>query len=224
VISREGEFSEIMKQRQKKDRAEKIILLLKKEYPGEGTALNWENPLQLLVATILSAQSTDKQINKITRDLFKKYRSARDYARAGRKELEEDIRSSGFFRNKAKNIIGAARIIDKEHKGEVPNSMEELLELPGVARKTANIVLYNGFGVTAGIAVDTHVKRLSQRFGLTDNTNPDTIEKDLMDLLEEKDWGPVNYLFISHGRRICTARRPACPECVLLKECPRIGV
>ena len=213
-----------MNRKEKKKWAAGIIRILKKEYPGEGTALNWNTPLELLVATILSAQSTDKQINKITVDLFKKYRTARDYARADRKEFEEDIRSSGFFRNKVKNIIAAARLIVEEYDGEVPDSMDDLLRLPGVARKTANIVLYNGFGVTAGIAVDTHVKRLSQRLGLSGNKNPDTIEKDLMAIVEEKHWGPVNYLFISHGRRICTARRPACPECVLLEECPRIGV
>ena len=204
--------------------AREIVVRLKKEYPREGIALNFNNPLQLLVATILSAQSTDKQINRITDELFKKYRNAADYARANRKEFEEDIRSSGFFRNKAKNIIAAAQIIEKEDNGKVPDSMEKLLELPGVARKTANIVLYNGFGITAGIAVDTHVKRLSGRLGLTKNTNPDKIEKDLMELLEKKHWGPFNYLLITHGRQICRARNPACSECVLRPECPQVGV
>lgn len=198
-----------------------VVRLLKKEYPGEGTALNNSNPLELLVATILSAQSTDRQINKITVDLFLKYRTAGDYAWADREEFERDIRSSGFFRNKAKNIIAACRLIEDEFGGEVPRTMEELLRLPGVARKTANIVLYNAFGVTAGIAVDTHVKRLSQLLGLTGESNPVRIERDLMALLPRKHWGPVNYLLISHGRRICRARQPLCGECVLSRRCPR---
>jgi len=197
-----------------------VIRLLKKEYPGEGTALNYSNPLELLVATILSAQSTDKQINKITVDLFRKYRSVEDYARADREEFEQDIRSSGFFRNKAKNIIGAARLIVDEFGGAIPRTMEELLLLPGVARKTANIVLYNGYRITAGIAVDTHVKRLSKLLGLTDETNPVKIEKDLMDLLPKKHWGPANYLLISHGRTVCRAKRPDCINCVLSHNCP----
>ena len=197
-----------------------IIRLLNKEYPGEGTALNYSNPLELLVATILSAQSTDKQINKITVDLFRKYRTVHDYAKAVQEELEEDIRSSGFFRNKAKNIIGSARMIVDEFGGEVPRTMEELLHLPGVARKTANIVLYVGFGKTAGIAVDTHVKRLSRKLGLTGESNPEKIERDLMELLPREHWGPLNYLLISHGRTICRAKKPNCEECVLSHRCP----
>jgi len=197
-----------------------VIRLLNKEYPGEGTALNYSNPLELLVATILSAQSTDKQINKITEDLFRKYRSVGDYASALRQEFEQDIRSSGFFRNKAKNIISAARMIVDEFGGEVPRTMEELLRLPGVARKTANIVLYHGYGVTAGIAVDTHVKRLSQLLGLTGESDPVKIERDLMELLPRKLWGRVNYLLIFHGRTICRARRPDCGNCVLSHRCP----
>ena len=197
-----------------------VIRLLKKEYPGEGSALNFSNNLELLVAVILSAQSTDKQINKITVDLFRKYRTVADYARADREEFEEDIRSSGFFRNKAKNIIGAARMIVDEFKGEIPRTMEELLLLPGVARKTANIVLYIGFGITSGIAVDTHVKRLSRKLGLTAEINPVKIERDLMDLLPREYWGPVNYLLISHGRTICQAKKPLCGECLLSHQCP----
>jgi len=197
-----------------------IIRLLNKEYPGEGTALNYSNTLELLVATILSAQSTDKQINKITVDLFRKYRTVGDYASALQDEFERDIRSSGFFRNKAKNIIGAARMIEAEFGGKVPRTMEELLRLPGVARKTANIVLYHGYGVTAGIAVDTHVKRLSQLIGLSSESNPVKIERDLMDLLPRKHWGRVNYLLISHGRTVCRARRPDCGRCVLSPRCP----
>jgi len=197
-----------------------IIRLLKKDYPGEGTALDFQTPLELLVATILSARSTDKQVNKITPALFRKYRTAGDYAAADREEFEREIRSSGFFRNKAKNIIAAARRIEEEFDGEVPRTMEELLTLPGVARKTANIVLTNGFGVVAGIAVDTHVKRLSFRLGLTGKTDPDQIEGDLMKLLPRKYWGAVNYLLISHGRAVCPARRPRCGECVLNHRCP----
>ena len=200
--------------------ASEVIRLLNKEYPGEGTALNYSNPLELLVATILSAQSTDKQINKITVDLFRKYRTVHDYAKAVQEELEEDIRSSGFFRNKAKNIIGSARMIVDEFGGEVPRTMEELLHLPGVARKTANIVLYVGFGKTAGIAVDTHVKRLSRKLGLTGESNPEKIERDLMELLPREHWGPLNYLLISHGRTICRAKKPNCEECVLSHRCP----
>jgi endonuclease-3 len=197
-----------------------VIRLLNKEYPGEGTALNYSNILELLVATILSAQSTDKQINKITVDLFRKYRTIDDYASALQDEFELDIRSSGFFRNKAKNIIGAARMIEDEFEGKVPRTMDELLRLPGVARKTANIVLYHGYGITAGIAVDTHVKRLSQLIGLSSESNPVKIERDLMDLLPRKYWGRVNYLLISHGRMVCRARRPDCGKCVLSHRCP----
>ena len=197
-----------------------IIRLLKKEYPREGSALNFSNNLELLVAVILSAQSTDKQINKITVDLFRKYRTVEDYARADREEFERDIHSSGFYRNKAKNIIGAARMIVDEFGGEIPRTMEELLRLPGVARKTANIVLYIGFGITSGIAVDTHVKRLSRRLGLTDEDNPVKIERDLMELLPREYWGPVNYLLISHGRAVCQAKKPNCGECLLSHRCP----
>ena len=204
----------------KKKWALEIVRLLRKEYPGKGTALHFKKPLDLLVATILSAQSTDRQINKITLHLFRKYRTAADYARADREEFEREIRSAGFFRNKARNIIDAGRLLKEEFNGKVPRSMEELLELPGVARKTANIVLYNAFGVTAGIAVDTHVKRLSQKLGLSASNNPVRIERDLMELLPRRQWGPWNYLVISHGRRICLARRPLCGECVLSHGCP----
>ncbi|MEA1928247.1 MAG: endonuclease III [Candidatus Auribacterota bacterium] len=204
----------------KNNRALEIIRLLREEYPGEGSALNFSNNLELLVAVILSAQSTDKQINKITVDLFQKYRTVEDYARADREEFERDIRSSGFFRNKAKNIIGAARMIVDEFEGEIPRSMDELLRLPGVARKTANIVLYTGFGITSGIAVDTHVKRLSRRLGMTEESNPVKIERDLMELLPREHWGPVNFLLISHGRAVCRAKAPDCGECVLSSRCP----
>jgi len=204
----------------KKIRAGEIIQWLKKEYPGRGTALHYSNPLELLVATILSAQSTDKQINKITPTLFKKYRTAGDYAAAGQEELEAEIRSSGFYRNKAKSLRLAAKKIVEEFDGEVPRTMEELVTLPGVARKTANIVLNDGFGVVAGIAVDTHVKRLAGRLGLSAESNPDRIERDLMALIPERDWGRVNYLLISHGRSVCRARQPLCEACPLADLCP----
>lgn len=204
----------------KKKWAREAIRRLKKEYPGKGTALHWRTPLELLVATVLSAQSTDKQINKITPALFKTYPAARDYAEADPEEMEEMVRSSGFYRNKAKNIRAAAKKIVEEFGGDVPRTMGELLTLPGVARKTANIVLNDGFGVVAGIAVDTHVKRLAGRLGLSGKTDPDRIERDLMELIPEKDWGRVNYLLISHGRAVCQARRPLCGVCVLADTCP----
>lgn len=197
-----------------------ITRKLHREYPDATIALDFSNPLELLVATILSAQSTDRQINKITPDLFRKYRTARDYARADREEFERDIRSSGFFRNKAKNIIAAARKIEAEFGGKVPATMEELITLPGVARKTANIVLYHGFGKTEGIAVDTHVKRLAQRLGLSDEKDPVKIERDLMKLLPRELWGSLNDLLITHGRKICRSRKPLCGNCVLKNGCP----
>ncbi len=204
-----------------RERAEKIIELLEEEYPDvEGTVLNWETPLDLLVATILSAQSTDEQINKITRDLFKKYRSANDYAEAPREQLEEDIRSSGFYKRKAEAIQEAAKTIVEDYGGEVPDSMEELTRLKGVARKTANIVLQNAFGKVEGIAVDTHVMRLSRRLGLTEEKDRDKIERDLMGAIPRSKWFEVNYLFIEHGRRVCTAKRPDCAGCVLKEICP----
>lgn len=209
-----------MKGNTRQDWAREIIRRLRKEYPGRGTALDFSNPLELLVATILSAQSTDRQINKITPALFKKYPAARDYARADPEELEREIRSCGFYRNKAKNIRGAAKKIAEEFSGKVPRTMEELLTLPGVARKTANIVLTIGFGVVAGIAVDTHVRRLAGRLGLSEETDPDRIERDLMQLIPRTDWGVVNYLLISHGRAVCRARRPLCEECVFSPSCP----
>ncbi len=208
-----------MKIADKKQRAQEIIRRLKQEYPGRGTALHYSNPLELLVATILSARSTDQQINRITPALFRKYQTAEDYARAVPEELEAEIRSSGFYRNKAKNIRLAAEKIVEEFGGEIPRTMAELITLPGVARKTANIVLNDGFGVVAGIAVDTHVKRLAGRLGLSTENNPDRIERDLLDLIPARDWGRVNYLLISHGRAVCPARNPLCCRCPLADFC-----
>lgn len=203
-----------------KEKTSKIIALLKKQYPSAHIALNFSNPLELLVATILSAQCTDVMVNKVIISLFKKYKTAKDYANANLKEFEQDIRSTGFYHNKAKNIINAARLIIEEFSGKVPDTMEKLITLPGVARKTANIVLFNAFNKIEGIAVDTHVRRLSQRLGLSKNENPEKIEQDLTALIPRDTWGEFSYLLIEHGRKICDARKPLCPECPLNKLCP----
>jgi len=203
-----------------KERIGDILKILRKNYPATCTALNFETPLQILVATILSAQCTDERVNKITPALFKKYPSANEFARAQQEDLEKEIRSTGFFRNKAKNIIGAAKKICEDFGGEVPDAMEKLLTLPGVARKTANIVLSSAFKKAAGIAVDTHVKRLSERLGLSAQQAPEKIEKDLMALVPKKDWLDFNYLLVNHGRAICIARKPRCPGCPLKNLCP----
>jgi endonuclease-3 len=197
-----------------------IISLLQKEYPNTRTALNFSNPLELLVAVILSAQCTDVLVNKITPALFARFRTASEYANADVNELETLIYSSGFYRNKAKNIQGAARLIAENFGGSVPDNMKDMLALPGVARKTANVVLYNAFGKREGIAVDTHVKRLSRLLGLTEETNPDRIEKDLMALVPLEYWGDITHLLIDHGRKVCIARRPQCSKCVLAPLCP----
>ncbi len=203
-----------------KERATKIIQLLEKEHPDAKIALNYSNPLELLVATVLSAQATDEQINKVTANLFKKYRKPEDYANVDIKELEQDIRSTGFYHNKAKNIHSTAKIITEKFHSQVPQTMEELLELPGVARKTANIVLYGAYGKVEGIAVDTHVRRLSQRLGLTENEDQNKIEHDLMRLVPKLKWMHFANLLIFHGRRVCTAKKPNCTDCVLNKICP----
>ncbi|RMF97770.1 MAG: endonuclease III [Candidatus Schekmanbacteria bacterium] len=212
-----------MADNKEKKRVEKIIEILDKTYPQAKCALNHKNPYQLLVATILSAQCTDKRVNMVTKDLFKKYPTIKDIAEANQKEFEEDIRTTGFFRNKAKNIIAASKMIIEKFNGKVPKTMDELLTLPGVARKTANIVLNSGYGITVGIAVDTHVKRLSQRLGLTKETNPDKIEKDLMNIIPKEKWGDLNHQLIEHGRQICFARNPKCENCTLSTVCPSAG-
>jgi len=199
---------------------DKILELLKKEYPNAKVALNFTNPLEILVATILSAQCTDERVNMVTKSLFKKYRKVEDYAKADLKTFEQEIRSTGFYHNKAKNIILAAKKMVNDFGGKVPDSMEKLMELPGVARKTANIVLFNGFGKVEGIAVDTHVRRVSQRLGLTRNEDPEKIEQDLINQLDRKEWGKFSYLLIDHGRKICDAKKPRCLDCVLQKLCP----
>jgi len=198
----------------------KIIRILKKEYPEAKIALRFKNIWQLLVATILSAQCTDVRVNQVTPLLFKKYKTVRDFAKARREEFEKDIRSTGFYRNKAKSIIGSAKKILNEFKGRVPGSMEELTSLPGVGRKTANVILSSGFGIVVGIVVDTHVRRLSQLMSLTKNAKPDKIEEDLMKIVQKKDWGVFSHLLILHGRKICKARRPFCKGCKINKLCP----
>lgn len=203
-----------------KERTAKIIELLEKEHPNAKIALNFSNPLELLVATVLSAQCTDKRVNIVTKTLFKKYTKPEDYAKANLTELEQDIRSTGFYHNKAKNIQKTTQILVQKHHSQIPQTMEELLELPGVARKTANIILYNAYGFTAGIAVDTHVRRLAQRLGLTENKDPNKIEIDLMNLVPKDKWMHLTDLLIFHGRRICDAKKPKCDACVLNEICP----
>ncbi|PKM92728.1 MAG: endonuclease III [Elusimicrobia bacterium HGW-Elusimicrobia-4] len=208
-----------------KNSAVEILSRLKKHYSDvKKTALTFSNPLEILVATILSAQCTDERVNKITPLLFAKYKKASDYAGADVKVFEQEIKSSGFYHNKAKNITGACKIIDEKYSGKVPDTMENLLALPGVARKTANIVLGNAFGKIFGIAVDTHVKRLSFRLGLSRNNSPEKIEQDLMKIFDKKDWFALSNLLIEHGRKICNAKKPDCKNCFLWDICPRIGV
>ena len=202
------------------DRVLEIIDLLEKESPKAKTALNHTNPLELLVATILSAQCTDERVNIVTKSLFKKYRKAKDYADADLAELEENIKSTGFYRNKAKNIKKAGEMLVQKFHSRVPKTMNEMLELPGVARKTANIVLQNAFGVVEGIAVDTHVRRVSARLGLTTNEDQDKIEQDLLRIVPRDKWMRITDLLIFLGRRVCTAKKPKCDICVLNKLCP----
>ena len=203
-----------------KQRTAKIIELLEKQYPNAKTALNYTNPLEILVATMLSAQTTDVTVNIVTQTLFKKYRTAQDYAKADIKELEQDIRSTGFYHNKARNLQNCCRLLIEKFHSQVPKTMEELLELPGVARKTANIVLYNAYGTIAGIAVDTHIRRLSERLGLTQQKDQDKIEKDLMQITLKEKWMELTDLLIFHGRQVCIAKKPKCVVCVLNKICP----
>ena len=207
-----------------KKRVGQIVKLLKKEYPDARCSLDHGNALELLVATILSAQCTDERVNVVTSNLFRKYRTWEDYASAPASELEADIRPTGFFRNKAKSIQGACRQIGERHGGRVPRSMEELLELPGVARKTANVVLGNAYRIASGVVVDTHVSRLSARLGLSSEKAPEKIERDLKGLLPESVWIDFSHLLIAHGRKVCKARNPACGECVLNKLCPSAGI
>jgi endonuclease-3 len=205
-----------------KIRANEILIRLKRLYPHAVCSLNYETPVQLLVAVILSAQCTDERVNMVTPELFRRFPTAYDLANADREELMELVKSTGFYRNKAKHIQGACRLIVEKFGGQVPQSMTELLQLPGVARKTANVVLAHAFGINAGVTVDTHVKRLSRRLGLTRHDDPLKIERDLMNLLPQADWENWSLRLIYHGRAVCTARKPLCEQCALADLCPKI--
>ena len=205
---------------EQKKRTQQIIRLLKRAYPDAKCSLNHSNAFELLIATILSAQCTDERVNIVTADLFRKYRKPEDYLKVSAKELQKDIRTTGFFRNKTKSIQGTAKVLTEQYGGKVPDSMDELLELPGVARKTANVVLGTAFGINSGIVVDTHVTRLSHRLGLTEQKTAEKIERDLVELVPKKDWVIFSHLLIYHGRKVCKARNPACAECVVEKLCP----
>ncbi len=205
---------------ERRARAHEIVARLREMYPDARCSLDYDTPLQLLVATILSAQCTDERVNIVTRQLFQKYRTVEDYARVPQEELEQDIRSTGFYRNKAKAIRQAAQLLLDEFGGEVPRTMEELVRLPGVARKTANVILGNCWGIASGIVVDTHVARLSRRLGLTEHQDPEKIERDLMELIPQQEWIFLGHALIYHGRRVCEARKPRCTECRLAALCP----
>ena len=204
-------------------RAHEIARLLRQEYPGAACELRFGNPWELLVATILSAQCTDERVNQVTPELFRRWPGPAELAAAPLEEIEEVIRPTGFFRNKARAIQGAARVLVAEHGGEVPRELEAMVRLPGVGRKTANVVLGEAYGIPAGIAVDTHVKRLSRRLGLTEHTEPERIEEDLEALIPREEWIPFSMRLILHGRRVCRARRPACDRCRLAPLCPEAG-
>jgi len=201
------------------ERFKKIWPILKRTYPNAVIALKFVNPLELLIATILSAQCTDARVNMVTKDLFKKYKSVEDWADADLKEIESDIRSTGFFRNKAVNVKGACAKIVEQFHGRVPNTMEQLVTLPGVGRKTANCVLGDAFGIP-GITCDTHVIRLSRRLALSENTDPVKLEFDLAEIVPKKDWTQFSHVLITHGRNICKARKPGCPDCPIAEHCP----
>ena len=203
-----------------KARTREVIRRLKRAYPGAKCSLNHSNPFELLIATILSAQCTDERVNIVTADLFRKYRKPEDYLKVPPRELEKDIQSTGFFRNKTKSIQGTAKVLTEQYHGEVPQTMDELLELPGVARKTANVVLGNAFDIHAGVVVDTHVTRLSHRLGFTQQKTAEKIEQDLIPIVPKKDWVIFPHLMIYHGRKICKARNPLCAECTIEKQCP----
>jgi endonuclease III len=202
------------------EQVEAIIAELKRLYPQATCTLNYTNPLELLIATQLSAQCTDERVNIVTAKLFQKYRNVEDFAQVSQQELEQDIRSTGFYRNKAKNIRATCQRLITTYGSEVPRTMEEILTLPGVARKTANVVLGNAFGIVEGFVVDTHVGRLSRRFGWTSNTDPVKVEQDLMRIIPHSDWLDLSHLMIFHGRAICDARRPLCEQCTLTQLCP----
>lgn len=203
-----------------KKNVQELIKLLREKYKNSKTALDFRTPHQMLVATILSAQCTDERVNKVTPGLFKKYKTVEEFAGAEQAELEKDIHSTGFFRNKARNIIGSAKVLLNEFNGEVPRKMEDMLGLRGVARKTANVVLHNAYGIIGGVVVDTHVGRLSRRLGISKQKNAEKVEKDLMKAIPKKDWANISYWLIDHGRAVCKSQKPACEKCFLSKKCP----
>lgn len=203
-----------------KTRTRDVIRRLKRAYPDAKCSLNHSNPFELLVATILSAQCTDERVNIVTADLFRKYKQPEDYLKVSPRELEKDIQSTGFFRNKTKSIQGTSKMLTEQYGGTVPHTMDELLELPGVARKTANVVLGNAFEIKSGVVVDTHVTRLSHRLGFTQQKTAEKIEQDLVLIVPKKDWVIFSHLLIAHGRKICKARNPLCDQCPVEKQCP----
>jgi len=205
-------------------RAADVVRRLRRRYPDATCSLDFTTPLELLVATILSAQCTDQRVNLVTKDLFAKYRTAADYAAAPPEQLERDIQSTGFFRNKARSIRDACRELVQRFEGRVPEEIEQMVQLPGIGRKTANVVLGTAYGIASGVVVDTHVGRISRRLGLSDQKNAEKVEKDLMALIPKTEWVALSHRMIQHGRRICTARKPKCDQCPLEPVCPRIGV
>ncbi|MFZ5830747.1 MAG: endonuclease III [Planctomycetota bacterium] len=204
--------------------AERVVEILREHYPDATCALDFRTPLELLIATILSAQCTDERVNIVTKTLFQKYRSAADYAAAPNDELRRDIQSTGFFNNKAKSIQGCCRVLAEEHGGEVPRDLDTLVEMPGVGRKTANVVLGTAYRIPSGVVVDTHVTRISFRLGLTKQKSAEKIEQDLMALIPQDEWIDFSHRVIHHGRRTCVARKPKCSTCPLNEICPRVGV
>ncbi len=210
--------------KEEKRYAAKVARTLARLYPEAGCSLEFASPLELLVATILSAQCTDQRVNLVTKSLFKKYRSASDYAAATQARLERDVKSTGFFRNKAKNIRACCRTLDEEHDGEVPPDLDVLVALPGIGRKTANVVLGTAFGIASGVVVDTHVGRISRRLGLSKEEDAVKVERDLMERLAKPQWVDFSHRMIRHGRQVCNARKPQCDECPMASFCPRIGV
>jgi endonuclease-3 len=208
----------------KKERAAAFLALLKKRYPAPATHLDARTPWELLVATVLAAQCTDERVNKVTPGLFRRWPGPAELAQALQGEVEEVVHSTGFYRNKAKNLIAAADMVTRLHGGQVPRTMDELTALPGLARKTANIVLWGGYGINEGLAVDTHVKRIAFRMGFTASDNPVVVEKDLMPLFPRSEWGDVNHRMVWFGRHVCDARKPLCHECEMFDFCPRKGV
>jgi endonuclease-3 len=207
-----------------KKHAAAIVRLLRRHYPDAKCSLDFHTPLELLVATILSAQCTDERVNIVTKDLFRKYRSAADYANAPLAQLEKDIQSTGFFRNKAKSIQNCCRLLAEQYDGQVPRDIDRLVELPGIGRKTANVILGTAFGIASGVVVDTHVTRLSRRLGLSQQKDAEKIEKDLIEVIPSKEWVAFGHGIIQHGRRVCVARKPKCNVCPFSAICPKVGV